>query len=208
MIPALLLTALLATPTDRLTALISKRQPRATYARELASRILIEGPRHNLRPEWLAGVAWVESDFNRLAKGKHGEHGPFQVMIREHGIADAWDWLRGNPQGFPLAMSWGAIPWGKLGQQRVEVLRSVREGTYIAAAMIAAHVALCQRMGHRIGRPRCYATPGGMRCIRRHPHSVDRVGHWNSGGRWPYPGYLRKLRRRSGAVARILRGPK
>jgi hypothetical protein len=199
------LAALIATPGDRLAAFIAKRQPKAKpYASLLAQRIIVEGKRHGLKPHWLATVAWVESDFNLRVDGKAGEYGIFQVMRRESGIGDAWDWLRSHPKGFPLAAKWGAMPWRKLRRRQVKVLRSIPSGTYIAAAMIARHVALCRRLGHRIGRFRCKSAFIN-RCKRRyHPHAIDRVGHWNSGWRWPKAVYLRKLRRRSKIIRRVM----
>jgi len=173
----------------------------------MSQRMLLEANRHGLPLASFVAVAWVESDFNRFARGKHGEVGAFQAMQREHGIEDSWDWMRNHPKGFALAMKWGAIPWGRLGHKRVTVLRSVAEGTYIAARAIKAHTELCRRLGHRVGPGHCKSAFIN-RCPKRHRYEIDRIGHFNSGIRWPYPGYLRKLRRRAKAVARWMKGGK
>lgn len=165
----------------------------------------MESRRHGLRVEWLAAVAIVESDFNRNARGKAGEHGLWQVMVTEHGIANAWDWMRNQPKGFPLAMRWGAIPWRKLGKRRVKVLRSIPEGAYIAAYAIKAHAELCRRLGHRVGPSRCKSAFIN-RCPKRHRFAVDRLGHWQSGVSWPKRGYLRRLRYWSKKIKAKLEG--
>jgi hypothetical protein len=206
MIPLLLTILTASTPGDRLEAFIIKRQPKArAYAGELSKRIIIESKRHGIPPHVLAAIAYIESDFNPNVNGKAGEFGAFQVMRNESGIDDAWDWLRSHPKGFALATKWGAMPWRKLGRQQVAVLRSVAEGTYIAAMAIKRHWHLCRRLGHRVGRFRCNKQFISQ-CPKYHPQAVDRWATWNSGVGWPKAHYLRKLRWRSRRIKRILGG--
>jgi len=173
----------------------------------MARRILIEGKRHGLRPEWLAAVAQTESDFNPRVNGKAGEYGIFQVMLNEGGLQIAWTWLRAHSGNFPIVQSLPArMSWRKLRRHRIKVIRDIRAGTYLAAHSIARHVALCRRLGHRIGKYRCNKQFVSQCKRRYHPHPIDRLGHWQSGWRWPRAYYLRRIRKRSKIIARVLAG--
>jgi hypothetical protein len=206
----LVLAALLAagspqTRAEKLAAHIIKVYPGAKpYAAELASRIVIESRRHGMRAQDLAAVAWIESDYRRNLRGTAGEYGLFQVMPREHGIETAWQWLQAHPAEFPIVKRWPGRSWRKMGKRRIAVLTDIRAGTYIAAYSIQRHVKLCRRLGHRVGKFRC-SKPYIRDCPRYHPHRIDRIGHFNSGWRWPKAHYLRKLRYRSRLIKRRLR---
>lgn len=195
-----------AEKVKRLNAFILKRQPRAKiYAGLLAERIFIEAKRHGMKVHELASVSWIESDYNVRCKGKAGEHGVWQLMPWEHGMAVAWKWLQAHPKEFPIVKRWPGRPWRKMRKRRIKVLRDIRASTYLAAYSIQRHVRMCRRLGHRVGKFRCN-KPFLNQCSKRHKYEMDRIGHYNSGISWPKAHYLRKLRGRSRLIKRVIDG--
>lgn len=207
MLSTLLAAAILATPaatpTDRLAAYILKRQPTArAYAARLARSIIVQSKRVGLDPAALAAVMWVESRFDRKAKGSAQEVGLAQLMRSDVRLAASWARLRPH-----------APPWRLLSREAAtEALRDIKVSTYLAADELAGVQSWCRRAGHRIGRqhgPRLWVLGlDGVHRLqaRKHRHRVDRLGHHQAGGNWPRRRYLRALRHAYRQIKRALNG--
>ena len=191
MIALLLAAAIAATPTDNLAAYITKAQPKAkTYALPLARAIIAEGAAHGIRPEVLAAIAWLESNFRRgVGSVPEGSTGLYQLRYRDAAIPRAWEALRkaGRVPGYPKA-SWWRI--GRTAQTRA--LRDPAISTYLVAVELVNALRVCRRLGHRIGR--------GGRPWHRHRDRFAALGHYQSGIGWPSLGYTWQLRRRSAVI--------
>ncbi len=185
MLPVLLAVCIFvapSTPVERLTAYISKRQPRAKpYARTLARSILRESKRVGIDPAVMVAVAWIESRFNRRMRGSAKEEGLYQLMRSDSRMVTSWARL------YPTKPTWRSLSREAV----IEALRDVQISTYLAADELAGVAAWCRRAGHRIGY--------------HHKHPIDRYGHHQSGPKPSRPSYLRALRwqyRKAQAVLR------
>ncbi len=169
------------TKADRLTAYIVKRQPKAKpYATRLARAIITQSKRVGLDPAALAALAWVESRYRVEAVGPVGSRGIFQLRASDARMAASWARLR------PMAS-----PWHRLSLEAIrEVFRDVETSTYLAADELAGVVAWCRRARHRVQRWQV----GDQLGRRRHRYHIDRLGHHQTGPRWPKRSYLRSLR--------------
>lgn len=206
MLPAIAAMIIASSPADRLAAFIVKRNRKAaSYAPLLARRILVEAKRHQLKAHQFAAVAWIESDFDRLCSGRHGEHGVWQLRPWDHGMSDGWALLQKHPSEFPIVKRWLGMPWSRMRRRRRDVLRDIRASTYLAGMSIVRHVSMCRRLGHRVGLFRCRSAFINQ-CQKWHRYEMDRIAHYNSGISWPRSAYLRKLRGRSRVIKRILEG--
>jgi hypothetical protein len=202
-----LLVAAPSTPADRLAAFIVRRQPEAKpYAAELAQRIFVEGKRRSIPPEVMAAIGWIESDYRRGLRGAKGEIGLWQLGATrgDHRIPQAWHELTRAAEfaDWPIVKRLGSRPWSALRKrQREAVLDDVRAGTYIVGLELWSVRRTCYRM-----RARGHVS-GGVKWRRsnwyRH-RGPDVYAHYNSGVRPPRVGYLRKLRRRSKIIRRVL----
>lgn len=196
MLITLLAVTLLATPpttpTERLEAYILKRQPRAApYAARLARAIITQSKRVGLDPAALAALGWVESRYRTDAIGPAGSRGIFQLRASDARMAASWARLRPT-----------APPWRRLSLEAIrEAFRDVEVGTYLAADELAGVMAWCRRARHRVWR-----WAPASRDRRRHRYQVDRLGHHQTGPRWPKRSYLRSLRYTYRQIKRHLNG--
>lgn len=194
-----------ATPQQRLAEYITKRQPKAEpYAQRLARAIVREARRVRLEPAALAAVAWVESRFDRRARGSAHEYGLWQLIRSDYRMAASWARLR--PKG---------VPWRRLSRAAViGALRDVDVSAYLAADELAGVRAWCRRAGHRISArwiaPRWVLGIDGVHRMhggrRAHAQEIDRLAHHQSGPRWPLRGYTRALRAEYRRIQQVIRG--
>lgn len=214
MLTTLLAAAILATPaatppnprsriTKRLESYILKRQPKAkAYAARLARSIIVQSKRVGLDPAALAAVGWVESHYQTHVVGPAGSEGLFQLRRADARMAASWARLRPT-----------APPWRSLSREAVTAaLRDVEISAYLAADELAGVRSWCRRAGHRIGRRHGPWTRllGGVGVYRiqaqKHRYAIDRLGHHQTGPRWPQQDYLRALRYTYWQIRKVLRG--
>ncbi len=184
----LLLLALIQPVTspdaERLAAAIVRVQPRAVlYARPLAQTIIRESDRHRLDPTIVAAVVWMESWYDRRARGSDWERGLWQIYPRASHLGLYWEVLRRERRVHPL---WNR-PWYALSMRlRQDVTRDMELGAALATELIAVFVRHCRRRH------------------RDHRRPTDAYAHYNSGFRWPRPGYSHQLWKRTRWIRRAM----
>ena len=205
-----------ATPADsratpgrakRLADFIVRRQPKARrYAILLAERILFEAHRRSIRPEHLAAIGWIESDYRRGWRGTKGELGIWQLGAwgGDHRMPQGWDEIRGQYGYWPIVKLHGNQTWAQLRKHsREQIVDDVRAGTYLVALELWSVKRTCYRMRNL----RHWAGGVHWRASNWYLHrGPDVYAHYQSGNRPPQAKYLRKLRGRSRVLRRILEG--
>jgi hypothetical protein len=173
--------------SERLAAHIVTIQPRAVlYARPLANAIHREAARHHLDPTVLAAIVWMESWYDRRAKGSDLERGLWQIYPRASYLGLYWEVYRRSNR---IPSRWNR-PWYKLSvATRQDITRDVEIGTVLAVELMSVFVRHCRRKH------------------RDHRRPTDPYAHYNSGFRWPRPGYSYKLWRRTQIVRRAVGRP-
>ena len=178
-------------PAVQLSDYIVKRNPKAVrYSMELAVSLIAAANAHKIDWRALAAVAWVESRFTRTARGRSQEVGVMQVRTVDIGLDPAWERLRASGR----TAQHPDKPWRRMSRiERARVLLDIPLSTYMGAWAISEAVRVCRRLGHRTAP---YKGGRLMQLGRRyHRDWLHRWGHYNSGNRWPKPGYSRALRR-------------
>jgi hypothetical protein len=173
--------------TERLARFVVRVQPKAVfYARPLANNIFEQSGKHNLDPTVLAAVVWMESWFDHDARGSDYERGLWQIYPRASALGLFWEVAR---RGRAIPPRWNR-PWFKLTiRERQAVSRDVELGTVLAVELLAVFIKHC-RVKHD-----------------DHRRPTDSYAHYNSGFRWPRPGYSYKLWKRTKIIRKFLGRP-
>jgi hypothetical protein len=181
----------------KLTAYILKKQKRAKpYAHRLAERIVIEARRNRIPVAVFVSIAQTESWFWWKVRGTSHEFGVWQIWPYSKAVAQEWAKLRKAGRIGTLPDK----PWRKLGyKDRQRVLQDIDAGTALAAQILRRLVRWCTAR-HKIHRERLLGS-------RRHRTWTDRYAHYNSGYKWPKPGYYYQLRRYNATIQAYLSAP-
>lgn len=173
--------------TEALARFVVRVQPKAVlYARPLANRIFAEAKAAKLDPTVLAAIVWMESWYDRRARGSDHERGLWQIYPPASRLKARWAELR---QQKAVPKRWDR-PWSRMPMRtRQAVARDLRLGTALAVDLIVVFVRHC-RANHR-----------------DHRRPTDAYAHYNSGFAWPRLGYSYQLWRRTRIIRRAIGRP-
>lgn len=171
-----------------MAAFMVKVNPDSAFVvRPLVRAIYREAEAKDLDPTVLAAMAWAESWYNPKVKGTSWEAGIFQVWPwASPGLDNAWFKLvqQKRTKGFRK------VPWSRLSlKERWEVIRDIDIGTFLATDLIQIFVQYCITKKHD----------------RKYP--TNSYAHYNSGFRYPRPGYAFQLWRRTKLIRRRIGRP-
>lgn len=172
--------------SERLAAHIVTVQPGAVmYARPLANAIYRESAATGLDPTVVAAVVWMESWYDRNARGSDHERGLYQLYPLASHLGLHWEYLR-RSRHVPRHLD---RPWFALSVRlRQEITRDIDLGAALAVALMRIFVGHCRRKH------------------RDHRRPTDSYAHYNSGFRWPRPGYSHLLWQRTQRIRRAVGG--
>ena len=150
------------------------------YARPLVKEIYKQSKRTGIDPTVLAAIAWNESWFDKDATGDSHEKGIWQI----------WPWVS------ILGSSWAAIrrsglignvPWSRfILRDRQDLISDLEVGTWFAADILVVVSSYCVARKHDHRRP------------------TDKNAHYNSGYKYPRPGYSRFLWDRVRVIRKVI----
>jgi hypothetical protein len=158
------------------------------YARPLVKEIYKQSKRTGIDPTVFAAIAWNESWFDKDATGDSHEKGIWQI----------WPWVGFLPQAWAFLRRKGvvvngvrSVSWGRLSlKDRQYLIADLEVGTWFAADILSNVSSYCVLKKHDHRRP------------------TDKYAHYNSGYKYPRPGYSRALWNRVRIMRAVIGRPR